>query len=414
MRILWITNILLPPASKAFKMPEQVVGGWMYSSLKRVKESYNGNIAVATIYSGKRLLEKEVDSIRYFLLPLKGKNATAYNKHLEEQWRIVADIVRPDVVHIHGTEYPHGLAYVKACGPQGVVVSLQGIISCIARYYTAGIDYKYIKSYLTFRDFIKRGNIYKEQASFAKRGEFETELIRSVNHIIGRTEWDKIHSLEINPDAKYHYSGETLRDSFYSHKWEYNKCQPHSIFVSQASYPLKGLHMLLKAMPLILRNYPDTKIHVAGEDPTKAPWWRINGYGIYLKRLIKELNLRDKVIFEGMVDENKMCQCYLKSNVFVCCSSIENSPNSLGEAQLLGVPYVASFVGGVPEIVNWNDKILYRFEEYEMLANKICQVFDSKDSFNKDFDINRYNKNRNLNDLLKIYLEVSKLAFNDK
>ena len=56
-----------------------------------------------------------------------------------------------------------------------------------------------------------------------------------------------------------------------------------------------------------------------------------------------------------------MCDRYLKSNLFVCCSAIENSPNSLGEAQLLGMPYVASFVGGVPEIAGMNADVLYRF-----------------------------------------------------
>ena len=70
-----------------------------------------------------------------------------------------------------------------------------------------------------------------------------------------------------------------------------------------------------------------------------------------------------------------MCNRYLKSNVFVCPSAIENSPNSLGEAQLLGVPCVASYVGGSMDMMIGNEDNLYRFEEVEVLAQKICNIF---------------------------------------
>lgn len=51
---------------------------------------------------------------------------------------------------------------------------------------------------------------------------------------------------------------------------------------------------------------------------------------------------------------------YLKSSLFVCCSSVENSPNSLGEAMLLGVPCVSADVGGISSIFTGDeDGILY-------------------------------------------------------
>ena len=58
--------------------------------------------------------------------------------------------------------------------------------------------------------------------------------------------------------------------------------------------------------------------------------------------------LEDKVSFLGPLNAEQMKAEYLRSNVFLCPSSIENSPNSLGEAQMLGVPCVASYVGGIP------------------------------------------------------------------
>jgi len=405
MRVLWITNIALPPICDDQGWHIPAAGGWMYSSLKGLYTSDNKLImAAATVYPGNDLIVKDIDDIRYYLLPLKGKSSITYNQHLESLWQIVKEDFQPDVVHIHGSEYPHGLAYVNACGASGVVVSIQGIISRIARYYAAGIDYTSVNKYLTFRDIVKRNNLLKEQKIFEKRGQDEIKLLKSVGHIIGRTDWDKTHTWAINPDAQYHYCGETLRDSFYNNKWSYDKCEPHTIFVSQASYPIKGLHKLLEAIPWVLTYYPDTKVYVAGDDPTARPWWRITGYGLYLKRLINKLNLQQHIEFLGMLSEEEMCRAYLRTNIFVCPSAIENSPNSLGEAQMLGMPYLASFVGGIPEIVKYNPAVLYRFEETEMLAKRICEVFERGASILPPvFDCDRYDAEINTKNLISAY-----------
>lgn len=409
MRILWITNIMLPPVCEALGMTVPPIGGWMYSSLRMLLERENRNtFAIATIWSGSSIKKLEIDNVIYYLLPLKGKNKKKYQPFLEPLWRKVKDEFKPDIVHIHGTEYPHGLAYVRSCGSTGVVASIQGIISSIARYYAAGIEAISAKKCLTLRDLIKRDSILQQQKEFKIRGNLERELFEALQHIIGRTEWDKAHAAALNPFAKYHFCGETLRECFYSRKWKYADCEPYTIFVSQAGYPIKGLHMLLKAMPFVLRKYPLAKIFVAGADIINTPWYKIGGYGKYIKKLIKKLGLVKNIIFTGPLDEKSMCEYYLRSNVFVCPSSIENSPNSLGEAQLLRMPYVASFVGGVPEIVNWNQDVLYRFEEYEMLAQKICKIFEKKGIFADNSDLTRYNADLNCNKLLGIYDEINK------
>ncbi len=405
MNVLWITNIALPPICRELGGNVPPVGGWMYSSLERMHQEYPDiNFAVATVYAGKRFITSEISGIKYFLLPLKGHGIARYNRHLEPLWREIKQSFKPDVIHIHGSEFPHGLAYVHACGSAGVVVSIQGIISCYARYYAAGIEFRDVKKYVTLRDIFRRSNIIKDQLSFESRGVLEKELLKLVNHVIGRTDWDKAHTWTINPEADYHYCGETLRKSFYGKRWQYSECEPFSIFISQASYPIKGLHILLHAMPLILNAYPDTKIYVSGFDQTGRPWWLISWYGKYLKDLIKKYRLDDHIEFLGMLNEEEMCRRFLKSNVFVCPSSIENSPNSLGEAQLLEMPYIASYVGGVPEIVNGNPDVLYRFEEYEMLAQKVINVFNAGSSFKPfKFDYERYDSDGNMKTMIKIY-----------
>ena len=162
---------------------------------------------------------------------------------------------------------------------------------------------------------------------------------------------------------------------FYQRKWEYDKCDKHTIFLSQAGYPIKGLHKVLEAMPLVLRHFPDARLRVAGQSIVDKPFYRMSGYGKYIQSLINKLSLNDKITFLGTLSEEEMCEQYLRTNVFICPSSIENSPNSLGEAQIMGVPHLAASVGGVPDMMKGNEECLYRFEEIEMLAEKICDVF---------------------------------------
>lgn len=406
MNILWITNIMLPPVCKELKISIPPIGGWMYSMLKSQLHSPNDyQIAIATVWEGdfRHII---IDGITYYLLPLNGKSKIKYNRELENYWKRIKDSFNPDIIHIHGSEFPHGLSYVNACGAKSVVVSVQGIISSIVEYYTSGINDSEIRRCLTLRDVLK-GGILSEKTKFAKRGKLEIELLSKVNHIIGRTEWDKAHIWAINPQAKYYHVGENLRDSFYKYKWKYENCEPYTIFVSQASYPIKGLHKLLKALPLVIKRYPRTKLYVAGNDIINRPWYKINSYGNYLKRIIKESKLEDRVCFTGSLNEQQMCQQYLKSNLFICCSSIENSPNSLGEAQLLGMPHLATYVGGIPEIVENNPEVLYRFEEIEMLAHKICNIFQLKGNFAPTyFDESMYDRNLNANALNSAYHQI--------
>lgn len=413
MRILWITNTLFPEAIEKITGRGELrgSGGWMLASAEMLICQENINLFVATVSPLVTKLEVITgEHITYYILPY-GKGNQKYNKEYEPYWSIVKSQVQPDVIHIHGTEFTHGLAYINACGNERVVISVQGLKSGIAPYYCADLSWKEIYGNLTFHDIIK-GTIYKEQRAFFKAGELEKEALCRVNHIIGRTSWDKAHVCAINPSANYYLCNETLRSEFYDGStWNYDKCVPHSLFLSQAGYPLKGLHQVLKAMPLILSHYPNTTIRIAGNDITRSNglWGLLHftGYGKIIRRLIKKYNLENKVTFLGSLNAEQMKEEYLRCNIFVCPSSIENSPNSLGEAQILGVPCVASYAGGIPDFMQGNECCMYRFEEIDLLSTIICRLFESFslfDVFNANkIAIARHNAIGNLNSLMSVY-----------
>ena len=73
-----------------------------------------------------------------------------------------------------------------------------------------------------------------------------------------------------------------------------------------------------------------------------------------------------------------MCQQYLKSHVFVSASSIENSPNSVCEAMILGVPTVSSMVGGVANLLeHGKEGFYYQADAPYMLAHYVKKVFEN-------------------------------------
>ncbi|MGE7947226.1 glycosyltransferase family 4 protein [Lysinibacillus sp. NPDC093688] len=419
MKILWLTNIAMPEASKLMDQPPIPFGGWLINMSKVLTEQENIELSIAfPKLNSKKIEQLNGKVIKYFAFPIVQKKNKALN-YENIYLKSILKEVQPDLVHIFGTEFAHSLAMVNACNDLGIrnVINIQGLTSVIAKHYTANLPLNIQKKF-TFRDFIKQKNIIQQKKEFEKRGLIEIEAIQNTNHIIGRTTWDYACTMQINPNVNYHFCNEILREEFYKNKWTFNNCERHTIFMSQAAYPIKGLHYMLEALPLIIMKYPETKLYIAGPDITASnsikERLKKTSYSKYITMLLKKYQLTNYVFFTGLLDEKKMCERFLKTNVFVSPSSIENESNSLSEAKILGVPCVTSFVGGVIDrIDNKNDGFFYPADAPYMLAYYVCEIFGSEDLANK-FSANArkhalqmHDKEKNLNTLLKIYNEIS-------
>lgn len=417
MKVLWVTNTIFPDLS--FKLGEQTPpsGGWMYGLAKALVHK-NFELIVVTTRPKIQPYHTNINGIEYYLL--SGKTSSFYyDNSLEEQWKSVICQTSPDIVHIHGTEYAHGLSLIKACPNLSYVVSIQGLISVCSRYYESGISYEDAKKHTTLIDLIKSNSILKTKKEFYKRGQLtEKKYFQSIKNFIGRTQWDYNHTKSLNQNINYYFCNESLRDGFYSsHKWNIHHKKEHTIFLSQAGYPLKGFHQVIKAVALLKDEFPQIKIRIAGYDILKSDTFKdkmkLSGYSKYILKLLETFDLFGNIEFVGLLDEEKMVREYLNCHVFICPSSIENSPNSLGEAQLLGVPCIASYVGGVPDMVEHGKTgLLYRFEEIEMMSQHIRTIFTNYE-LTKKISLGgiaeatkRHNRVENLNRIRSIYAEI--------
>ena len=116
---------------------------------------------------------------------------------------------------------------------------------------------------------------------------------------------------------------------------------------------------------------------ITGDDGLKKKI-KMASYGKYLKELIEQNNLSEHIVFLGNLNAEQMKQRYLESNVFVSPSTMENSPNSVGEAMILGVPVISSKVGGVHNLLeDQKEGILYEAKNVQALSNAVIKVFDA-------------------------------------
>ena len=406
MRIAWVCNKPPSPVVVAAGIDGGNFGGWLDSTAVDLL-SIPGNELMVLFLGGGRV-EGADGSLAY----------ASFGEGVADSWfRERLEAFRPDVVHVWGTEAPHSLAATRAAHSVGLsdstVVSIQGLVSIYGRYhYAEGMPGRVMRV-PSFGDFVRRTSLERERRRFVERGESERECLRQARHVIGRTEWDKACTVQVNPGVTYHHCNESLRREFYEGAWDVRGVERHSMFVSQCSYPIKGFHYALEAAALLKQDYPDVKLYTTGESVFRDGFRRNlgrNSYQAYVACLIERLGLRDNVVFTGGLDAAGMKARYLASNVFVSASTIENSPNSVGEAMLLGCPVVSSCVGGVPDMLTHGlEGFLYQTSAPYMLAWYVKRVFEDDGlamGFSKaahERAAKTHDRERNLRDLLEIY-----------
>lgn len=408
-KVLWVCNIMLPVIGQTLNLPYSNREGWLSGIFERVRKKEapftlaicfpmgDGELAKLeggqfTVLGSARAAEKEregrypvrrfsVQDVVCYAFSEDLSKPEIYDTRIEEDIRLVIEDFAPDLLHIFGTEFPHTLAAVRAFRRPGkTLVGIQGLCGEIAKVYMAGLPEK-VQNSVTFRDLVRRDSIRQQQEKFVRRGENEAKAILSCGNITGRTGFDREGTAKINPDARYYFMNETMRQEFYRGSWRLAVCREHSIFLGQGDYPLKGMHFVLEAMAVLLPKYPDIRLYVAGNSilghSSLKEKLKVCAYGKYLLQLIKKYGLEDKIVLTGKLNAEEMKEQFLNSSVFLCASVLENSPNTIGEAQLLGVPVAASMAGGIPDMIeDGKDGLLFPPGDVEKMAEKIEALWD--------------------------------------
>ena len=412
MRVLWFTN-------SSVDYQEHISGynggGWM-TSLKKVidngkeidlgisflmedsvfkKEVKNTTYYPVSIRSS--IVEKIVAKVRYGR-DLKGHFKSSDLQYVKKYLDVIADF-NPTVIHIWGTEKNFGLICKHIKIP--IVIHLQGIINpYLNAFFPPNIS---LKDYV-FKDgfnplVVSRNR--KDYETWKYIAEREKEIFQNCDYFMGRTDWDRILTEIYSKNAKYFHCEEGLRDEFYTNqKWKLQKSTKFIIMTTISSPLYKGGDLLLKTASLLKNG-----LNVDFE-------WKVFG--------IDNLNFQEKLVgiravdvnlvLKGIATSEQLQSELLTANVFVHPSYIDNSPNSICEAQISGVPVIACNVGGVSSLIENNvTGILVPANDPYSLAYRIKELCVSE-SNSKKISIEaikvvtkRHNLNAILINLVSIY-----------
>lgn len=371
MKILWTVNTVSPKVAASIGLRSTHAISWVESMGERLKERHS--LAIAAPGACTRLRKQECEGITYYILPRDCEKTDYWGQILAE--------FQPDIIHTYGTEKRHNVMLLeKYRDSVPIVISLQGIITAYEKYYYASIPLKDILLNYTIGNFLLKNSIVRGRRNFRNQIPYEKRLLRSARYVEGRSDWDKAVSLDINPELKYYCCPRMIRKPFYGRSWKADACERHTILVHQANYPIKGLHIMLEALAKVRRHYPDVKLYIAGENNTVRDTLKKklkkSDYQQYIEKKISALGLWDSIEFTGMLNAEAMARKLESVQVCVIPSAIENAPNALAEAMLVGTPCVASYVGGNADMLNQGEcGWLYRFDEPEVLAARICDIF---------------------------------------
>lgn len=352
-------------------------GGWIHSFLKEMQQITSIELAVAFI--GNRNDEKYDSDIPLFPITQQQglisrvyrffSNSYAEKTILSSSINIIK-CFKPDLIHIFGSENIFGKIIFHTSIPY--VIHMQGFLpSCENAKYPPGFSKHDILPIFWFHPFqwIVKNHLTNQFSYHAQR---EKEIVCHCKRFLGRTEWDRAIVDIYASKAQYWYCSEFLREPFYNAMKAWKRTE-HSIIkiVSVLSTPVyKGHDLILKTARLLIEN-TDLKFE-----------WHV--FGVYeMKVFAKKLGISpssNRVIIRGTVAADNLVQELLSSDIYVHPSYIDNSPNSLCEAQMVGVPCIAVNAGGVSSLIK--DKVsgfLVPANDPVMMASKILCLVNNKE-----------------------------------
>ena len=151
----------------------------------------------------------------------------------------------------------------------------------------------------------------------------------------------------------------------------------------------KGVHILAKAIPIVLKEMPDTEFMFIGRDTfISKDYISINGENKHsfknmVLNMIPEVCLKN-IKFLGYVEPEKLSYYFNLCDILVAPSLYESFGLIYIEAMSYGKPVVGCSVGGVPEIINNEiNGVLVPPEDSEAIAFAIIDLLKNKDKANK-------------------------------
>ncbi len=377
MKVLWFCNT---PSNAAAELGSNSKGGGWISSLETlVTEQTDIELGVAFFYPLKQDQTLVKGRTTYFAVALEEKGAIGriMDRFLlnlptdNKLYRLIQiiDQFKPDLIHVFGSEEVFGMVSKYVTTP--VILHIQGILTpYLDHWFPKGVSNISILKKSPITDSLRATGLYFDYRTISKMARRERQIFQHCKYYMGRTFWDQSVSQLLSPGSTYFHCEEVIRPFFFSRRWAQPiKSSPFIISTTINPNIYKGLDIILKTAQLLKEK--------AGLD------FQWNIYGIHENHTLVKLFERyakisfksNSVFFHGPVNADDLVAQLCRSNVFVHPSHIDNSPNSVCEAMLLGMPVIAANTGGVGSLIDHQKEgILYPDYDQYLLARHIVDI----------------------------------------
>lgn len=409
MNVLWL-NVTEPIK---YNQENGFVGGWQDSLESIVTQCNEINLSIAFTTSSFKP-HKKINRVQYF--PIVTRYTVIDRLKKLVSWKIEArkitsalkqiiETEKPDIIHIFGTEWPFGLITKYTDIP--VVIHIQGSITEINQFlYPPNycvLDFLY-ENRCNLRRFIET---LCQPFFNHSRYLMEKEIWYINKFYMGRTNWDFQISNKMHPHRIYFHVNEALRKPFTqsTNHWQYKTTNKIILFSTGCSTLWKAPNLLLRTAKILKEKEFDFEWFVAGLMPDS------------LKNIVekKEHTTFDSnnVFFLGWQTAEQIQQRLLDSSLYIHNAYIENSPNSICEAQIIGTPVISTNVGGIPSLIeDGKTGFLVPVDSPELMAKKIISLAHNKEllceiSQNaQNTAVRRHDEKTILNQLLNCYKTI--------
>lgn len=369
MRVLWFS--VTPSLYE-----EKKYGGWV-ASLERIITNKCPDINLGIAFEHPDgYFKKEKNGVVYYPINVlfSWPNRLRVKVDCRQEWRIlkqscrkIIDDFKPDIIQCFGSEWPFSAIAEDLDIP--VVVHMQGftnVYNLSAELAMSFYDYKHVIGFnplklLSYKNRQRQKKFYDQE---------ERKRMRINSYYMGRTEWDKNIVEHYSPNANYYYCPEAIRPEIYEAKnrWKLPLGEKLKIVTITQAGRLKGNEIILRTAEILKKQFcVNFEWVVAGNKQGILEFEKKTG--------IKAEDVNVKPI--GMIGPNEIAEILSTSHMYIHPAIIDNSPNSLCEAQLIGCPVIAAYVGGIPQLVD-NDitGLLYPYNEVHTLAFKIMDLYN--------------------------------------
>ncbi len=418
MKILWFTNS--PSLAKEKLNQVTYGGGWMESLQEKIQVHPKISLALSFYSQNSNKFFIQNNTHYYPLEITERKNrisryiARIRHKIEDESIEIekylkVIELFKPDIIHIFGTEKPFGLIADKVNIP--VIIWIQGNIIVYKQKWFTGLTKQQVSKNSLLKNKIKGFGLYHAFPAMEKVALREEKIFKNCKYFFGRTDFDRRITKILAPNAEYFHCEEMLRSHFYNYKFTANKSSFEEFKIISVLNPdiYKGFETIFQTMALLKTNYSKLRIK-----------WQIvgiQGNEEIIKLVEKQFGFKAKDVnieYTGKLKSDALVSKLLESDLFIHPSHIENSPNSICEAMILGMPIICTYVGGVSSLIeNKKEGIVVQDGDHYTLAGAIVEVIENYSNALKcgivarERALARHNPDQIINNLLNIYKEIS-------